>query len=162
MAKEASVAPKERINIVYKPATGDAQEEVELPLKVVVMGDFTLRPDDTPLEERKPVNLDKDTTLSKQVSNTTRLKRPERDSNTQRADLLLNNSHTARIINLPHVVLLHEVLLRVVVLLLSINNTISSSISIINTIKHLRLIARVLEVHHDLSLIVPHHKPHLK
>ncbi|NOX33062.1 MAG: type VI secretion system contractile sheath small subunit, partial [Deltaproteobacteria bacterium] len=24
MAKEASVAPKERVNIVYKPATGDA------------------------------------------------------------------------------------------------------------------------------------------
>ena len=32
MAKEASVAPKERINIVYKPATGNAQAEIELPL----------------------------------------------------------------------------------------------------------------------------------
>ena len=28
MAKEGSVAPKERVNIVYKPATGDASEEV--------------------------------------------------------------------------------------------------------------------------------------
>ncbi|HXX93864.1 MAG TPA: type VI secretion system contractile sheath small subunit, partial [Planctomycetota bacterium] len=27
MAKEGSVAPRERVNIVYKPATGDAQEE---------------------------------------------------------------------------------------------------------------------------------------
>lgn len=60
MAKEASVAPKERINIVYKPATGDAQEELELPLKVLVLGDFTLRSDDTPLEERDPIKLDKD------------------------------------------------------------------------------------------------------
>ena len=33
MAKEGTVAPKERVNIVYRPATGDAQEEVELPLK---------------------------------------------------------------------------------------------------------------------------------
>ncbi len=60
MAKEASVAPKERVNIVYRPATGDAQEEVELPLKLLVMGDFTMQPDDRPLEEREPVNIDKD------------------------------------------------------------------------------------------------------
>ena len=60
MAKEASVAPKERVNIVYRPATGDAKEEVELPLKVLVMGDFTGRADDTALEDRKAINVDKD------------------------------------------------------------------------------------------------------
>ncbi len=60
MAKEASVAPRERVNIVYRPATGDAQEEVELPLKVLVMGDFTLREDERTLEERTPLNIDKD------------------------------------------------------------------------------------------------------
>jgi type VI secretion system protein ImpB len=60
MAKEGSVAPKERVNIVYKPSTGDAQEEVELPLKILVMGDFILRDDDTPVEERKAINVDKD------------------------------------------------------------------------------------------------------
>lgn len=60
MAKEGSVAPKERVNIVYKPATGDAQSEVELPLKILMMGDYTLRQDDTPLEERRPINVDKD------------------------------------------------------------------------------------------------------
>jgi type VI secretion system protein ImpB len=60
MAKEGSVAPKERVNIVYKPATGDAQAEVELPLKILMMGDYTLKSDSTPLEERKPVNVDKD------------------------------------------------------------------------------------------------------
>ena len=32
MAKEGSVAPKERINVTFKPATGGAQEEIELPL----------------------------------------------------------------------------------------------------------------------------------
>lgn len=60
MSKEGSVAPKERVNIVYKPATGNAQEEVELPLKILMMGDYTQRPDDRPLEERKPINIDKD------------------------------------------------------------------------------------------------------
>ncbi len=60
MAKEGSVAPKERINIVYKPATGDAQEEVELPLKLLMMGDYLGRSDDRPVEDRKPINIDKD------------------------------------------------------------------------------------------------------
>jgi type VI secretion system protein ImpB len=60
MAKEGSVAPKERVNIVYRPATGDAKEEVELPLKLLIMGDFTRRPDDRTVEEREPINIDKD------------------------------------------------------------------------------------------------------
>ena len=60
MGKEASVAPKERVNIIYKPATGDAKEEVELPLKLLVMGDFTLQQDDRVLEDREPINVDKD------------------------------------------------------------------------------------------------------
>lgn len=60
MGKEASVAPKERVNITYKPATGDAKEEVELPLKVLVMGDFTMAEDETPIEDRKATNIDKD------------------------------------------------------------------------------------------------------
>lgn len=60
MAKEASVAPKERVNIVYRPATGDAKEETELPLKILVMGDFTGQADDTALEDRKAINIDKD------------------------------------------------------------------------------------------------------
>jgi len=60
MAKEISVAPKERINITYKPATGDAQEEKELPLKLMVIGDFTLKEDSTLLEDRKPIDVNKD------------------------------------------------------------------------------------------------------
>ena len=59
MGKESSVAPKERINIKYVPATGDQQAEVELPMKIVALGDFTGRPDETPLEERKNVSVDK-------------------------------------------------------------------------------------------------------
>lgn len=59
MAQEGSVAPRERVNIVYKPSTG-VDAEVELPLKMVVLGDFTQRADETPLEDRKPINIDKD------------------------------------------------------------------------------------------------------
>lgn len=60
MAKTGSVAPKERVNIVYRPATGDAKEEIELPLKLLVVGDYTQRPDDRMVEEREPINIDKD------------------------------------------------------------------------------------------------------
>jgi type VI secretion system protein ImpB len=50
----------ERINIVYKSLRDGVQEEIELPLKLMVVGDFTFREDGTPLEERKAVQLDKD------------------------------------------------------------------------------------------------------
>lgn len=59
MAKEQSVAPKERINIVYKPTT-NAAEDVELPLKMLMMGDYTGQPDPRALEDRKPINIDKE------------------------------------------------------------------------------------------------------
>lgn len=60
MAQEGSVAPKERVNIVYKPATGDAKEETELPFKLLVLGDFTLAPDERAVEDRDPISVDKD------------------------------------------------------------------------------------------------------
>ena len=60
MAKEGSVAPQERVNILYNATTGDAQEEKELPLKLLVMGDFTGQADGRTLEDRKPINIDKD------------------------------------------------------------------------------------------------------
>lgn len=60
MSSEGSVAPKERVNIVYKSASGDAKEDVELPFKQLVIGDFTLREESEPLDERTPVNVDKD------------------------------------------------------------------------------------------------------
>jgi type VI secretion system protein ImpB len=59
MAKEQTVAPKERINIVYKPAT-NMDEEKELPLKLMVVGDFTGRADETPVEDRKRIDVNKD------------------------------------------------------------------------------------------------------
>lgn len=55
-----SVAPRERVNITYRPATEGAQEDVELPFKILVLGDFTGRPDERPVEEREPISVDKD------------------------------------------------------------------------------------------------------
>ena len=57
--KEASVAPKERINVTFKPATGNAVEEIELPMKVMVLGDFQQRHDPRALQDRKPVSINK-------------------------------------------------------------------------------------------------------
>ena len=59
MAKESSIAPKERINVTFKPATGGAQEEIELPMKVMVIGDFLQRHDPVNLIDRKPVSINK-------------------------------------------------------------------------------------------------------
>ncbi|MFD2640566.1 type VI secretion system contractile sheath small subunit [Pseudomonas japonica] len=58
--KNGSVAPKERINITYVPATNGEQEEVELPLRLLVAGDFIGREEDAALEDRVPVRVDKD------------------------------------------------------------------------------------------------------
>lgn len=58
MSKQGSIAPKERINIVYK-STGDGKEEVELPHKTLVLDNFLGRVDDRPLAEREPINVDK-------------------------------------------------------------------------------------------------------
>ncbi|MEB6587547.1 MULTISPECIES: type VI secretion system contractile sheath small subunit [Pseudomonas] len=55
-----SVAPKERINIKYVPASGDEQAEVELPHKMLVLGDFGLD-DDRALEDRPVMRIDKHT-----------------------------------------------------------------------------------------------------
>lgn len=55
-----SVAPRERVNITYRPATDGAQEDVELPFKILVLGDFTGRDDERPIEDRAPIAVDKD------------------------------------------------------------------------------------------------------
>lgn len=90
MAKEGSVAPKERINITFKPAIGGAQEEVELPLKLLVLGDFTQREDTRKVEDRKPISIDKNTfdeVLAKQALSL-QLGVPNRLQETDEADEL--------------------------------------------------------------------------
>lgn len=57
---EGSVAPKERVNIVYKSNTGDMAEDVELPLKLLMVGDYTGKEQDSVIEDRDPINVNKD------------------------------------------------------------------------------------------------------
>lgn len=54
-----AIAPKERINIVYQQG-GDDPVQVELPLKILVMGNYLGETDTTPIEDRKPININKD------------------------------------------------------------------------------------------------------
>ena len=57
--KESSVAPKERINVTFKPSSGEGLDELELPLKLMMMGDYTLKVDDRKIEDRKAININK-------------------------------------------------------------------------------------------------------
>ena len=57
--KESSVAPKERINVTFKPSNGEGLDELELPLKLMMMGDYTLKVDDRKIEDRKAININK-------------------------------------------------------------------------------------------------------
>lgn len=56
---EGSIAPKERINIKYVPATGDEQAEVELPLNILVVGDLKGGKEDSAIEEREAISINK-------------------------------------------------------------------------------------------------------
>ncbi|MCI7354450.1 MAG: type VI secretion system contractile sheath small subunit [[Actinobacillus] rossii] len=57
--KEGSVAPKERINIKYVPATAGETAEVELPLNLLVVGDMKGKSEESSIEERTMVSINK-------------------------------------------------------------------------------------------------------
>ena len=49
-----------RVHLTYEALVGDHREEHELPLKLLVLGDFTGRIDDTPVAGRRILNIDRD------------------------------------------------------------------------------------------------------
>lgn len=51
--------PKSRVSITLDLHTGGAQKKVELPLKLLVAGDFSASNEQAPLAERKKTNIDK-------------------------------------------------------------------------------------------------------
>lgn len=55
---DGSYAPKERINITYKANTNGQNEDVELPLKLMVMANLKGK-NETPLEEREILQINK-------------------------------------------------------------------------------------------------------
>lgn len=52
--------PPARVNLFLEVAKGDAQEKIELPMRLMVMGDYKGREDETPLSDREILNLNKD------------------------------------------------------------------------------------------------------
>jgi type VI secretion system protein ImpB len=57
MSDSLSIAPKERINITYKPATGSQQEQVELPFKMLVIADLKGSEGTDSLEDRQVYDI---------------------------------------------------------------------------------------------------------
>lgn len=51
--------PPARVNIQLSVDKGNAQKKTELPLKMLVLGDFTQRKDDTRIAEREKININK-------------------------------------------------------------------------------------------------------
>lgn len=51
--------PPARVNIQLSVDKGNAQKKMELPLKLLVVGDFTQRKDDTRIANREKINLNK-------------------------------------------------------------------------------------------------------
>lgn len=52
--------PPARVNLFLELPDGDATEKVELPFRTLVLGDFTGRADDTPLEDREVIDINAD------------------------------------------------------------------------------------------------------
>lgn len=52
--------PPARINLFLEVAGADGPKKVELPLRMLMVGDYTGREDDTPLEDRENININKD------------------------------------------------------------------------------------------------------
>lgn len=56
---DGSVAPKERISIKYTPKIDGVPTDIELPLNLLVTGNLKGAPDETPLDERTPVSVNR-------------------------------------------------------------------------------------------------------
>jgi type VI secretion system protein ImpB len=52
--------PPARVNLFLEVQDGGAAKKKELPLRTLVLGDYTGKEDTTPLEQRKPLSVDKD------------------------------------------------------------------------------------------------------
>lgn len=52
--------PPARINLFLDVQKGDAKKKTELPMKLMVTGDFTGKESDVPIEDRDVINLNKD------------------------------------------------------------------------------------------------------
>jgi type VI secretion system protein ImpB len=58
MSKQ-SESPKERINVTYKPATGDQSAEIEIPYKLTILGEFNPDEEAKRVEDKKVISVNK-------------------------------------------------------------------------------------------------------
>jgi len=58
MSKQ-SESPKERINVTYKPATGDQSAEVEIPYKLTILGEFNPDEEEMSVQDKKVISVNK-------------------------------------------------------------------------------------------------------
>jgi len=58
MSKQ-SESPKERINVTYKPATGDQSAELEIPYKLTILGEFNPDEEAKQVEDKKVISVNK-------------------------------------------------------------------------------------------------------
>lgn len=49
--------PPARVNLFLEVETGDAKEKVELPFRMLMVGDYTAREEETPVEDREIINV---------------------------------------------------------------------------------------------------------
>jgi len=59
MSNDSTVAPKERVNIVFKSTTDGLQEDKELPLRLLMLGDYTLSKEERILEDIPVISINK-------------------------------------------------------------------------------------------------------
>jgi len=59
MSNQQSESPKERINVTYTPAADGETEELEIPFKATVLGDFNPNAEFTTVEDIKAVDVNK-------------------------------------------------------------------------------------------------------
>lgn len=52
--------PPARVNLFLEVDKGDAKEKLELPQRMLMIGDYTGREDDTPVSEREVINVNSD------------------------------------------------------------------------------------------------------
>jgi len=59
MATHKTINQPERVTIEYKVTKGNVVKKIEIPFKLLVMGDYANREDDTSIDKREKVRIDK-------------------------------------------------------------------------------------------------------
>jgi type VI secretion system protein ImpB len=85
MDNEGTVAPKERVNIVYKSESNGLEEDIELPLKVMILGEYSTELENIRVEEKNVIDINENNfnsvMESQKLNITTHVKNKLEDNN---------------------------------------------------------------------------------